>query len=153
MRDRARPLYFGRFLQSDAAGPCVTEHSSRFRCASGFHRGTTKMNKTRAELVTMQQAIAAGHPPTPPSDGEFYWHPKMRLGLRLYNSGRGTWLVKYRNDRGLEKTHKIGDASVLNVSLAENAAKKVVGKVALGEDPVGDRQQKRARPTKTVGAL
>src|SRR5262249_21938379 len=109
--------------------------------------------KTRAELVQLQQAIAEGRAPTPPSDGEFYWHPKMRLGLRLYNSGRGTGLVKYRNDRGLEKTHKIGDASVLNVSLAENAAKKVVGKVALGEDPVGDRQQKRARPTKTVGAL
>src|SRR5262249_48036757 len=144
MRDRARPLYFGHFPQSDAAGPCVTEHSSRFRCASGFHRGTTKMNKTRAELVTMQQAIAAGHPPTPASDGEFYGRRRMRLGLRLYNSGRGRWLVKYRNERGWEKPHKIGNPAVLNVTSAENAAKKVLGQVAFGEDPAADRQKQRA---------
>ena len=111
------------------------------------------MKISRAELVKLQRAIAEGRAPTPPSDGEFYWHPKIRLGLRLYNSGRGTWLVKYRNDRGLEKTYKIGDASVLNVSFAESAAKKVFGRVALEEDPVGDRQKQRARPKKTVGAL
>ena len=111
------------------------------------------MKISRAELVKLQQAIAEGRAPTPPSDGEFYWHPKMRLGLRLYNSRRGTWLVKYRNERGLEKTHKIGDAAVLNVTFAEAAARKVLGRVAHGEDPQGDRQAARARPTKTVGAL
>jgi len=112
------------------------------------------MNKTRAELVTMQRAIAAGHPPTPASDGEFYWHPsKMRLGLRLYNSGKAIWIVKYRNGRGLEKTHRIGNAAVLNLTFAEDAAKKVLGKVALGEDPAGDRQKQRARPRLTVRAM
>src|SRR5262249_33549948 len=135
------------------------EQVSRFRDASGFPGGlfserTTMKVATRAELVQLQQAIAEERAPPPPSDGEFYWHPKITgLALRLYNSGRGTWLVKYRNERGLEKTHKIGKAAVLNVTFAENAAKRVLGKVALGEDPVGDRQQKRARPTKTVGAL
>jgi hypothetical protein len=58
------------------------------------------MNATRVELVNMQQAISGGRPPKPPTDGEFYWHPKMRLALRLYSSGRGTWIVKYRNERG-----------------------------------------------------
>ena len=111
------------------------------------------MNKTRAELVTMQQAIAAGYPPTPASDGEFYWHPKMRLGLRLYNSGNAIWIVKYRNARGLERSHKIGNAAVLNLTFAEDAAKKVLGKVALGEDPAGDRQKQRARPRLTVRAM
>jgi integrase len=111
------------------------------------------MNKTRAELVTMQHAIAAGHPPTPASDGEFYWHPKMRLGLRLYKSGRATWIVKYRNARGLGRNYKIGNADVLNVSFAEDAAKKVLAKVHLGEDPVGDRQKERARPRLTVRAM
>jgi integrase len=111
------------------------------------------MNKTRPELVTMQLAIAAGHPPTPASDGEFYWHPKMRLGLRLYNSGNAIWIVKYRNARGLERSHKIGNAAVLNLTFAEDAAKKVLGKVALGEDPAGDRQKQRARPRLTVRAM
>src|SRR5262249_44270072 len=111
------------------------------------------MNKTRAEWVTMRQAIAAGHPPTPASDGEFYWHPKMRLGLRLYNSGNAIWIVKYRNERGFERSHKIGNAAVLNLTFAEDAAKKVIGKVGLGEDPAGDRQQQRARPRLTVRAM
>jgi hypothetical protein len=111
------------------------------------------MNATRVELVNMQQAISGGRPPKPPTDGEFYWHPKMRLALRLYSSGRGTWIVKYRNERGLEKTYKIGSATVLNTTAAEDAAKKVLGRVALGEDPVGERKKLRAKTKITVGEL
>jgi hypothetical protein len=111
------------------------------------------MNATRAQLVEMQQAIADGRAPTPKSDGEFYWHPKFRLGLRLYNSGRGIWLVRYRNERGQERTHKIGSAAVLNVTFAENAAKKVLGKVALGDDPQEGRQAQRDKTMRTLGTL
>jgi Arm DNA-binding domain len=111
------------------------------------------MNATRVELVNMQQAISGGRPPKPPTDGEFYWHPKMRLALRLYSSGRGTWIVKYRNARGLEKTYKIGSATVTNTTAAEDAAKKVLGRVALGEDPAGERQKLRAKTKLTVGEL
>jgi integrase len=111
------------------------------------------MNITRSELVKLQQAIAEGHPPKPPSDGEFYWHPKFRLALRLYNSGNGIWIVKYRNQRGLEKTHKIGSATVLNTTAAEDAAKKVLAQVAQGKDPVGERQKLRAKTKITVGEL
>src|SRR5262249_62010717 len=96
-------------------------------------------------VATVGPVIAAGHPPTPASDGEFYWHPKMRLALRLYNSGNAIWIVKYRNKRGLERSHKIGNAAVLNLTFAEDAAKKVLAKVALGEDPAGGRQEQRAR--------
>src|SRR5262249_20838392 len=55
--------------------------------------------------------------------------------------------------RGLERSHKIGNAAVLNLTFAEDAAKKVLGKVALGEDPAGDRQKQRARPRLTVRAM
>jgi integrase len=131
------------------------------------------MNATRGELSKLQEAIAAGRDlmplreaiaerqakdegrePKPPSDGEFYWHPnKSRLALRVYNSGRGIWLVKYRNRRGLEKTEPIGNATVLTLSFAENAAKRVLGHVALGQDPAGARQELRARPKISVQKL
>jgi integrase len=149
------------------------EQGSRFRNASGINYGKSKMNATRGELSKLQEAIAAGRDlmplrmeiaaaaavrerrePTPPSDGEFYWHPnKSRLGLRVYNSGRGKWLVQYRNQRGLGRTHKIGDAAVTNLSFAESAAKRVLGQIALGQDPEGARQEARARPKFTVAAL
>lgn len=111
------------------------------------------MRTTRPELVKMQQAIADGRPPTPASDGEFYWHPKMRLALRLYHSGRGIWLVKYRNERGFEKTWKIGSAAVLNTTAAEDAARKVLGKVYHGADPQSERQELRVRPKLTLRAM
>ena len=61
--------------------------------------------------------------------------------------------VQVPHKRGSEKTHKIGNAAVLNTTFAEDAARKLQGRVAHGEDPQGDRQAARARPTKTVGAL
>jgi integrase len=130
------------------------------------------MKCTRAELVKLQQIIAEGRsdklvelrrsmaqrasgalPDRPLEDGEFYWHPKFRLALRVYNSGRGIWVCKYRNKRGLERTHGIGSATVINTTMAENAAKLVLGKVAQGEDPQGERAELLARPKITVGKL
>ena len=130
------------------------------------------MKCTRAELVKLQQTIAEGRleklvelrqsmtqrtsgvlPDRPLEDGEFYWHPKFRLALRVYNSGRGIWICKYRNKRGLERTHGIGSATVINTTMAETAAKLVLGKVAQGEDPQGERAELLARPKITVGAL
>jgi len=130
------------------------------------------MKCARPELVKLQQTIAEGRleklvelrqsmtqrtsgvlPDRPLEDGEFYWHPKFRLALRVYNSGRGIWICKYRNKRGLERTHGIGGATVVNTTMAETAAKSVLGKVAQGEDPQGERAELLARPKITVGAL
>jgi hypothetical protein len=100
-----------------------------------------EMRVERAELVKLQQAVAEGRLDKvkelrlvmaaqrasvgqgPLEDGEFYWHPKFRLALRVYNSGRAIWICKYRNKRGFERTHGIGNATVLNTTMAENAAR------------------------------
>jgi integrase len=114
------------------------------------------MNSTTAELSQLQQQIAAKRAPALP-DGkadEFYWHPTIAgFGLRLYANGSGTWLLQYRNERGFQRRHKIGSAAVLNLSFATTEAKKLVGKIASGGDPQGDREEKRALPKQTFGAL
>jgi integrase len=113
----------------------------------------TKMNVTRKQLVELQQAIAAGHPPALTKPEEWYWHERMRLAIRLYKSGSAKWVVKYYNERGLERSHTIGSPVVLTVSQAEDAAKKILGKVAHKEDPQGDRQKLRAKPKLTLRAM
>jgi integrase len=110
-------------------------------------------------LVKHQQGIAAGRPPKPRQDGEYFWHPDAkhgarRIALRVYNSGRCMWLVKYRKDGvGRERTFVIGNAAVLNVSAAEAAATKVVAEAARGKDPQQERQEARLAASLNVRDL
>jgi hypothetical protein len=114
------------------------------------------MNATKTELSQLQEQIAAGNAPKLP-DGkadEFYWHPTIPgFGLRLYANGSGTWLLQYRNKRGVQRRHKIGSASVLNLTFATNTAKQLVGDISRGQDPQGNREAARAETRFTFGAL
>jgi integrase len=115
------------------------------------------MNATKTELSQLQEQIAAGNAPKLP-DGkadEFYWHPTIPgFGLRVYANGSGTWLLQYRTKHGgLQRRHKIGSAAVLNLTFATNAAKKLIGQIADGADPQGDREEARAETRFTFGAL
>ena len=67
--------------------------------------------------------------------------PRFGIRLRRNPSGliRRDWLVQYRYD-GKSKRYKIGSAEVLSAERAHNAAKKLLGDIALGGDPLGDRQ-------------
>jgi hypothetical protein len=114
------------------------------------------MNATKTELSQLQEQIAAGRAPALP-DGkadEFYWHPTIGgFELRLYANGSGTWLLQYRNKAGSQRRHKIGSAAVLNLSFATTEAKKLAGRIASGDDPQGAREEMRALPKQTFGAL
>jgi integrase len=77
------------------------------------------------------------------------------FGLRLRKSGeqvRRSWVVQYRR-AGATRRLLLGSADVLGVEQARAAAKKALGKVALGGDPQGEKAEQRARDMFTMSAL
>ena len=78
---------------------------------------------------------------------DFYWDDQLdRFGLRL-RRGAGdrllrSWIVQYRR-AGATRRMTIGSADVLSPDQARTAARKVLAKVDLGEDPQHDRGARR----------
>jgi integrase len=82
-----------------------------------------------------------------------YWDAALTgFGLRLRRLGDGrvqrTWLIQYRVGGGRTRRQYIGkpgSADVIGAKQARDEAKRLLGAVALGGDPQGDRGQRRAR--------
>ena len=78
------------------------------------------------------------------------------FGYRLRRGAGGkvlkSWIVQYRR-AGSSRRMLLGSASVLDAVQARAAAKKLLAKVALGEDPQADRSDRRGKDKKTVRAL
>jgi hypothetical protein len=74
-----------------------------------------------------------------------------RFGLRIRSTKR-TWIIQYRRD-GVSKKLTIGDAAVIPVARALDAAKKRLAEVTLGGDPQeasnqrGKRRLSQSRPS------
>ena len=78
---------------------------------------------------------------------EIFWDDTLdRFGLRLRRrSGERilrSWLIQYRFAGGSRRM-TIGSADVLTPEQARTAARKALAKVDLGEDPQGDRAERR----------
>jgi integrase len=77
------------------------------------------------------------------------------FGYRLRASGsevRTSWVVQYRH-AGVSRRLLLGSAEVLSADQARTAAKKVLAKVALGEDPQAEKKNHRERNTHSLKAL
>jgi integrase len=78
---------------------------------------------------------------------EIFWDAALdRFGLRL-RRGTGdrvlrSWVIQYRRVGG-NRRMTIGDANALPLEQARAAARKALAKVDLGEDPQGDRAERR----------
>jgi integrase len=74
--------------------------------------------------------------------------------LRLGAGGKvlRSWVVQYRRAGGTRRI-TLGPAEVLSAEQARLAAKKILGRVALGEDPQGDRIDRRGKDRLTLGAV
>jgi integrase len=83
------------------------------------------------------------------------WDAEIRgFGLRLRAGSGGvrrSWIVQYR--RGRTRRVLLGAAEVLSAEQARAAAKKILAKVALGQDPQGDKTDRRQRDAYTLRAL
>ena len=77
------------------------------------------------------------------------------FGLRLRASGsevRRTWIIQYRRG-GATRRLLLGSAEVLSAEQARTAAKKVLAKIALGEDPQADKATRRSADKFTLAAM
>jgi integrase len=63
-----------------------------------------------------------------------------------------TWIVQYRA-HGRTRRVLLGSADVLTVEQARGQAKKLLAKVALGEDPQGEREAARRQQTRTLRSV
>jgi len=80
-----------------------------------------------------------------PIDGEeFIWDTVLsNFGLRIYPTGRKTYLIQYRNSGGRTRRPRIGDHGVLTADMARQEARRRLGAVACGEDPSEERTTRR----------
>jgi integrase len=85
----------------------------------------------------------------PDKDEHFEWDDELpRFGCRLRRSAGGkvrkTLVVQYRH-AGRSPRMTLGSSDVLDVEQARAAAKKILAKVALGDDPQADRIERRGK--------
>jgi integrase len=77
------------------------------------------------------------------------WDREVKgFGFRLRTGAGGhvlrSWVVQYRRAGGSRRI-TLGNAAVLTAEQARIAARKLLGAVAIGEDPAGDRADRRAK--------
>src|SRR5215472_10997542 len=70
------------------------------------------------------------------------------FGLRVRKATDGDikrqWIIQYRHG-GRQRRMLLGSAEVLSVEQARGAAKKALGAIALGQDPQGEKDDRRDR--------
>ena len=67
--------------------------------------------------------------------------------LEVRRSGGKTFYVRYRDQHGRTKQHKVGNADHITIEEARQHAQKLLARVALGGDPAEDRKTLRQIPT------
>jgi integrase len=89
-------------------------------------------------------------PPGKPE--QFFWDDDLPgFGLRAYKSGKRQFIAQYRDANGRTRRAPFGDAKTVKPEDARDAAKKLLSKVELGQDPQAERRA--ARQAIRVGAL
>lgn len=69
------------------------------------------------------------------------------LGVRVTKAGVKSFVVDYTTGGGRRRRYTIGRYGTYTVDEARKEAKKVLGKVAAGADPMGEKQAKRSEDT------
>ncbi|MFS0773172.1 integrase arm-type DNA-binding domain-containing protein [Sphingomonas sp. 1P08PE] len=96
-----------------------------------------KLTKTRIDAL-----------PIPASGQETHWDKELRgFGVRVLPSGLKTFVLQYRNADGRSRRLTLARCGVLTVEQARVEAKKRLGDVARGDDPIETRDAARAAPT------
>jgi integrase len=85
-----------------------------------------------------------------PGSGAATWwdnDPKVRgFGVRVYASGARSFFLNYRVD-GRERRHTIGAFPTWSASAARDRAKELRKQVDAGQDPTGEKRERREAPT------
>lgn len=87
----------------------------------------------------------------PGAADRFEWDTDVRgFGLRLWPSGRRSWVFKYEH-AGRSRRFTIGDAAALALDEARRRAKELRVQVDRGHDPVAMRSEQRAAALAELG--
>jgi len=79
------------------------------------------------------------------------WDGKVTgFGQRIRN-GRKSWVVQYRLGSHKQRRMKLGEN--LTLSQAREAARRVLARTELGEDPAGEKAQTRKESKFTLAAV
>ena len=70
------------------------------------------------------------------------WDDQIKGLHRIEKGDSEGWYVYYRLRNGKQRRSKIGDCRIISVKQAREIAKEILAKVALGEDPLGERKKK-----------
>lgn len=78
----------------------------------------------------------------------FVWEPDVPgFGVRVYASGRKSYLIQYRDDSGRTRRLALGPHGVLTPEQARALAQTHLAHVRAGGDPAREKQTARAQPT------
>ena len=84
----------------------------------------------------------------PPTQAMLHWDGTLPgFGLRHFPSGVKTFVFDYRDRDGRKRRVNVGRFGALTVEEARTQARSMAGRVAQGENPVSDRDARRAAPT------
>jgi integrase len=84
-----------------------------------------------------------------PAPAEFtLWDEEIPgFGLRVWPSGKKTYIAKYRTSEGRQRKYTIGPHGVLTAERARVAAIQLLSSSRLGSDPAASRKAARGAPT------
>jgi integrase len=76
----------------------------------------------------------------------FLWDDTPGFGVRVLPSGKRSFVLQYRNREGRSRRVTLGRFGVLTVAQARERARRLLVKVADGEDPAEERRQEASSP-------
>ena len=116
-------------------------HASGNRAAG---RGQDGVALTKAAAKKL--ALPAG------KNDVIYWDSNLPgFGLRIRAGGKRSWVAQFRDATGATRRSSLGSTDVLEADDARAAAKKLLGGVAIGQDP--SKAKKEARAATKFGDL
>jgi integrase len=101
------------------------------------------------------QLIRLTELPDGKTDAIYFDEKLPGFGLRLRAGGghlHGSWVAQYRA-QGRTRRMKLGTVNKLSIDKARAAAKQVLARVELGEDPQGDKARSRLTVARTMKSL
>ena len=98
--------------------------------------------------VNLTAAFVA-HARCPEGKGKVDYYDTSITGfiLEVRRSGGQTWSIRYRDQHGTLRQHKIGDAKAISCEQARRAAEQIRSRVVMGADPAAERKAVRSVPS------
>jgi integrase len=101
-------------------------------------------------MPTVQLSAQVANTATcPPNKSKLDLYDQANTGfvLEVRASGGKTYYLRYRDQHGKQRQHKIGDATAISFDKARAAAQKIRSRIVFGENPAEDRKALRQIPT------